>query len=261
MSTTCPRCRVIEPNVDGDAAELAEMADFLVSELRRGPPERGPGDDDPSGRHRGGPDRRSGGRSWRDSDPRPPRDPGPRDPNPRDPNPRDLGPPGGRGAGPPAKPDFRPPWSGGGLQEFGSYVAGLAHCRAEHWETAIEYLEAAAQPIPAWRPTFWLADVWPAEQQPGQATALPALAIAYHHAGRADEAREQLDRAAEILDGWIEAMQAGSVGFLPVRFWVDYIEFHLLCREATELITGAPMENDPRLAILEQRALEAIAPE
>jgi tetratricopeptide (TPR) repeat protein len=67
-------------------------------------------------------------------------------------------------------------------------LAGIAHCRAGHYEQAVEWLKKARQCRPA--ADYYIAPsvVW------------LELAIAYHHLGREREAREQLDKARQLLD-------------------------------------------------------------
>jgi hypothetical protein len=85
----------------------------------------------------------------------------------------------------------------------------------------------------------------------------PVLAMAHHRAGRANDAAAALEEAAATLDSWLDVMAQGSVESMPVP-WVDFVEHLLLYREATKLITGASPEEDPRLAMLEERAHSAI---
>jgi hypothetical protein len=62
--------------------------------------------------------------------------------------------------------------------------------------------------------------------------------------------------AQEVLDGWATAMLQGDVGTMPVP-WFDYIEFLLLHREASELVTGKPFKPDPRWITIQDRAWAA----
>jgi hypothetical protein len=94
-------------------------------------------------------------------------------------------------------------------------------------------------------------------RNPAQALAYPVLAMAYHRAGQSDEARTTLAEAEKAFDRWLDAFREASVGSSPV-LWFDFIEYRLLYREAVELVTGSALSEDPRLAAIEQRALEAI---
>ena len=55
-------------------------------------------------------------------------------------------------------------------------------------------------------------------------------------------------------------MQTGAFGPMPAP-WLDFVEYLLLYREANELITRTPLQEDPRLTALRQRAVEAIEPQ
>ena len=212
-----------EANPDADPEKLVRLAESLLIESPRGFFGPQPFGMSPPGRHRDGPPDRALG-------PPPEREPGR---------------PPGREPGPPSGREFGGPQGPGAPRELQFYVAGLAHYRAGHLEKAIEYLQKTVQSGPRW---------------PAQAVAYPALAMAYYRAGKSDEARSQLAKAKQALDEWIDAMQAGSVGSMPVP-WFDFIEYLVLYREASALITSSPLPEDPRLAALEQRALDAIEPQ
>jgi hypothetical protein len=82
--------------------------------------------------------------------------------------------------------------------------------------------------------------------------------MAYHRASRGDDAREALAAAGKLIDQWTEEIASSPVGGrLPIP-WFDWIEYLLLYREATILITGSPPADDPRLRAIEQRALASI---
>jgi tetratricopeptide (TPR) repeat protein len=155
------------------------------------------------------------------------------------------GPPDRKSAPPPGPPrghGFGGPPGAGVPRALLSYTAGLAHYRAGHMDEAIEYLRESAQPDP---------------RNPAQGLAYPVLAMAYHRAGQPNEAHTALTQAEEAFDRLLDAIQEVSVGSPPVP-WFDVVEYHLLYREAVELVTGSPMEEDPRLAAFEQRALAAL---
>ncbi len=147
-------------------------------------------------------------------------------------------------AGEPGRPagrDFGPPGPSP-PQELRAYVAGLAHYRAGQIERAITDLREALRPGP---------------HQAGLRLPMPVLAMAYHRTGRLDEARQTLGEAAKDLDQRLDAIQQGEVGSMP-GLWYDFVEYLLLYREATELITGSPPAEDPRLGSIEKRALAAV---
>jgi serine/threonine protein kinase/Flp pilus assembly protein TadD len=136
--------------------------------------------------------------------------------------------------GNPKMPDMR-------LQVM-QYVAGLAQYRAGNAPQAIELLESTFHDDPHW---------------PARAIGYPALAMAYHRAGRTREASETLDKAKAALDDWTTKLAEGSLKSLPLP-WFDFIECIVLTREANELIRGQPLADDPRLAAFERKALAAI---
>jgi hypothetical protein len=120
------------------------------------------------------------------------------------------------------------------------YVAGLAHYRAQQYDPAIDQLRESLD-MP-----------WPA-----RGIAFPVLAMAHHRLGRADESRAALAAAHEAIDGWTEAMLEGPVGTMPIP-WFDWVECLVLYREANMLISGFAPPDDPRLQVIEQRALSAL---
>ena len=162
--------------------------------------------------------------------PRPPRD----DSFGRDPGPPPGLPPPNDFGGPPG---FRLP------QELLLYTVGLAHYRAGHMDEAIEYLRESARREP---------------HSPAEAATYPVLAMAYHRAGRPDEARGAFAHARDVFDRWLDAMENASVG-TPPQPWFDFIEFDLLYDEAARLISVSRDDEDARLAALQQRASEAIS--
>ena len=87
----------------------------------------------------------------------------------------------------------------------------------------------------------------------------PALAMAYHRAGRDAAARDELAAAERAIDQWTERMAAGPVGTMPIP-WYDFVECIQLYGEAKLLITGHAPPEDPRLRTIEQRAIEALNP-
>jgi serine/threonine protein kinase/predicted Zn-dependent protease len=122
------------------------------------------------------------------------------------------------------------------------YVAGLAHLRAGQYERAVARLQGSLTVGADWR---------------ARAINYPPLALAYHHLGRADQARAALASAEKAIDGWTEALFKGPVGTMPIP-WFDWLECLLFYREAKRLITGAPPVEDARLQTVRERALAAL---
>jgi tetratricopeptide (TPR) repeat protein len=123
------------------------------------------------------------------------------------------------------------------------YVAGLAQYRAGQYEQAVERFREALTVDPNWR---------------ARAINYPGLAMAYHHLGRVDEARGALAAAEKAIDGLTEVMARGPVGTMPIP-WFDWLECRYLYREAKLLLTGSPPPDDPRLRLIQERALSALS--
>lgn len=121
-------------------------------------------------------------------------------------------------------------------------TAGHIEYRAGRYELAVEHLRQA---------------VGAEARDSARATVYPMLAMACHRAGRREDAQAALVVAEANMNQWIEQMVGGLVGTMPI-FWFDWVECSLLLDEASMLITGQRRAVDPRLAVLEQRALEAI---
>jgi tetratricopeptide (TPR) repeat protein len=138
---------------------------------------------------------------------------------------------------PPRKPHHRIPYPPG----VALYVAGLAHYRAGQFGDAVARLRQAVDDR-GWRE---------------ESIAYPALAMAYHRSGQADEAKEALASAEQAIDQWIKDMLAAPVGRMPLM-WFDWIECQLLYREAKILLTGFTPADDPRLRSIEERACAAL---
>ena len=198
---------LVEPNPDVDMEECVQLLESLLRQERQ----------EPRYRERFGMAPRHGrDEPWdRDSDPPP-------------------GPPPSRESGGPH--GFRLP------RELLFYTTGLAHYRAGHLKTAVDYLRESAKSDP---------------RNPAQAAAYPVLAMAYHRTGQSEEARSALTEASNVFDRWLDTWGKASIGSLP-QPWFDFIEYQLLHREATQLITGSPPDEDVRLDGLKHRALEAI---
>ncbi len=149
--------------------------------------------------------------------------------------PRQPGPP--NGDRPAWGPHDRVPLQNG----LSSYIAGLAHYRAEQFDEAVARLCRAAEDQ-HWRE---------------RSIAYPALAMAYHRSGQGDKAKESLASAEKAIDQWTEEMLNSPVGRMPI-LWFDWIECLLLYREASVLLTGFTPPDDPRLREIEERSLAAI---
>jgi tetratricopeptide (TPR) repeat protein len=81
--------------------------------------------------------------------------------------------------------------------------------------------------------------------------------MALHHLGKHDEAQQALAQAEETIDGWIKMMADGSPGAPPVD-WYKWLGAFVVYREAKLLLTGSPLQEDPRLAMIRERAVAAI---
>ncbi len=165
---------------------------------------------------------------------------GPRDGSPPK---RPTGPPQMRGpgfplGGPPEQPDSRRIRFPRGVT---LYTTGVSLYRAERYSEAVVRLRDALDD-----------DHWP-----HNAIALPALAMAYHRSGQADQARETFSKAEKEIDAFIDAIAQRPVGSMPIP-WFDWIECQLLHREASILLTGFAPADDPRLREVQQRALRLI---
>jgi hypothetical protein len=125
---------------------------------------------------------------------------------------------------------------------FGSsfYVTGWAHYRAMNYEQAVKTLEDACR-----------------YRWPGRDIGWPLLAMSYHQLGNPTKAKTALERSQSLMDKWLdEAMESDRATPIP---WVDWIEFLVHYREATDMIVGEA-SLDPRLGLLRERALQSIAP-
>lgn len=192
---------------------------------------------DPLGLGLGGPPRNRRGER------RPPDGPEGREPPPLR-GPFDLGGPPRRDPGDgPRKPGGR-----GGPQGEPrgvlTYVAGWSWTRASYHRRAVGVLERAK------RDSSW----------PARDIVDPVLAMALHHMGEDEQAKQMLEQADASYDRWVEDLLRDPVGQTPI-LWFDWVEFLVMRREATELLTGEPPADDPRLAQLHQRARATLAGE
>ncbi len=213
-----------------DHSILAErMEDLLAQQPPRpggagGPPQFGPSGE------QGGPPRQGGPPGSQPPGPRPGGEPRP---------PRGDGPPMGNG---PPGPGMGPPRFMGMPEGLQMYVAGLAHLRSGQSEQAIDRLERAERSQPFW---------------PASRITSPALAMAYHQAGRGDDANRALSEATQALNEWTTTLTENGLAYLSIP-WFDYIEFLVLYDEAHRRIKGTPPPVDERLQQFEQQALEAL---
>jgi eukaryotic-like serine/threonine-protein kinase len=124
------------------------------------------------------------------------------------------------------------------------YIEGLAQYRAGRYEQAVECLHQSQTLDKNWG---------------ARAISYPAQAMAYHRLGKVNEARAALASAEKAIAGWTEAMFQGPVGTMPIS-WFDWLECCHFYQEAKQLITGSPPPDDPRLRVIRERALAALAP-
>jgi len=132
------------------------------------------------------------------------------------------------------------------------YLLGLAYYRAEQFAQAAAELQEALTLWPAWN---------------AKRIACPVLAMAFHRLGREAEARSALAEAARAIDEWTEqscrSNNGGNwrvhqcVGTFPVP-WFDWVECRLYYREAKLLIDDTLPPADPRLHLLQARALAGL---
>jgi serine/threonine protein kinase/Flp pilus assembly protein TadD len=122
------------------------------------------------------------------------------------------------------------------------HACALAHLRAGNYEQAATRSREALK--------------FPENTGIYRCNGLP-LAMALHHLGKHDEARQALGPVEETIDGWIRMMADGSPGTLPVD-WNKWLGAYVVYREAKLLLTGAPLQEDPRLGMIRERALAAI---
>ncbi len=122
------------------------------------------------------------------------------------------------------------------------YLAGWAHLQAADLEQAIERLEQSNSEDPYW---------------PGRGIGDPLLAIAYHQAGRDEEAIRALERSSESLSDWLDQSLTRQQGAPPIP-WFDWVQFLISHQQASILVTGETPPTDPRLAEMEALAVAAI---
>jgi hypothetical protein len=249
-SLSAIRCCLLAPIPSVEPAALAGLAEKCLAESRDSMPVREFGDRPPPPPRKQNPKgdfRRPDGRGARFGPDRP------------------AGP--GRFEGHGGPPGFVPPSSPGSNVEPGTpggldgpgdrrgrpdrrglphgaslYVVGWAQYRAGQLERAIELLARSNTEDPRW---------------PGRGISFPVLAMAYQRAGRGPEARGALVAADNLIHEWLEEISQEPVGTMPIP-WFDWVEFLALYREAHTLITGFRPPDDPRLRMIDERALNVL---
>jgi eukaryotic-like serine/threonine-protein kinase len=83
------------------------------------------------------------------------------------------------------------------------------------------------------------------------------LAMALHQLGEKAKAQEALAEAETAIDGWTKAMENGPAGTMPVD-WYIWLTYQIQYREAKRLISGFDPPDDPRLAVIYDRALATL---
>jgi hypothetical protein len=83
--------------------------------------------------------------------------------------------------------------------------------------------------------------------------------MSLHRLDKADEARQELRNAREVLDQWAQAVFDRPDQFVPVPYWwYDWLECQVLYREAHRLIEGSDPPEDPRLLVVRGRAFATL---
>ena len=84
------------------------------------------------------------------------------------------------------------------------------------------------------------------------------LAIAHERLGQAEQARQALVASERVMESWIQQMSTAPVGASP-NFWLDWLECHILYREAKLQIDGQKAPDDPQEWEARGKALQAVA--
>lgn len=139
------------------------------------------------------------------------------------------------------QPDGPPPRLGrkplGGPPGARMFAAGLALYRAKRFDEAMAMLESAVNE------RGWGA----------RSIVYPAIAMCHHQLGQTTLARESLEKANEQRVAWTQTMYEASAVTMPTP-WFDWVDFLLLHRESTLLLTGFVPSEDPRLGEIQSRA-------
>ena len=112
--------------------------------------------------------------------------------------------------------------------------------RNERWEEAVEFLLRSET------------EMWFSSQ-----LVLPPLAVAYHRLGRDEESRDCFLRASEALDEDYQQRLQDSTSSI-FRDWNDWVEFQLLYRSASLVLTGFIPADDPRDQLLRESAIKLL---
>jgi len=128
---------------------------------------------------------------------------------------------------------------------YGLYVSGLAHLRAGELEMAVQQFrdalpQAANSQIPIHRAGY------------------APLAIALHHLGQHDAAKEALENAHLTLQEVIPTVISAYANESRKIMTHEWLEFWLLLREAEQLIRQQPLELDPILVEWRDRSREML---
>ncbi len=145
------------------------------------------------------------------------------------------------GGGPPV--DFGKPRPDGYTPRAAKfYVTGWAQLRAEAFDRAIERLQQASGD------RGW----------PGVDLVHAPLAVAYQRVGRAEEARQSLEKADRAIDRWLDAMTNRPEDPTPIP-WFDFVEAWVVHQEATAEVTGQVPVADPRLRKIRDASIKLIS--
>src|SRR5262249_17085539 len=121
-----------------------------------------------------------------------------------------------------------------------TYTLGLAYYRAGDYEQAVRHLQEALRN-----------DAWG-----NRDVVYPVLALAYHQLGERDKARKALEDSEAAIRRAVKGLFRLPVGGMP-NFWQDWLECHVLNREARLAMDRADVPQDALLLLVHARALAA----
>lgn len=128
-----------------------------------------------------------------------------------------------------------------GHAAFEFYAAGLASLRVGDYPVAITRFQTSIS-----------MNTW------GSAPInYPPLSLVYAKLGKETEAAKSLALADAVLDEWTTEMLDATPGTFP-NIWFDWLEFLCLYREAHIEIRGTPPPEDPRIRVIESRAMAVL---
>jgi hypothetical protein len=133
---------------------------------------------------------------------------------------------------------------GRNIPAFVYYVAGMVQYRAGQDQLAIERLQRALTD-----------ETWASRN-----IAYPLLAMAQHRSGKTQDAKASLALAWKAIDQWMTQGVAAAPGTPPISSWVDWVEVLTFYKEAKNLIDGEEPPDDPRLKMIEAKALTLLVP-